>query len=81
MKASPYGAAFSRELEYWERALSAITDGIDVLLRVQVRWSYLESILLSGASAEHQPCCSLPRPTPHTHTHHRCPPQARTFAR
>eukprot|EP00762_Andalucia_godoyi_P004499 ANDGO_05184.mRNA.1 Dynein-1-beta heavy chain len=44
MKASRFVVAFEQHVNYWERTLSLISEGIDMLLQVQRQWMYLENI-------------------------------------
>jgi dynein heavy chain len=46
MKASPFAAAFPGELDKWEKALSTISEVVDLVLGVQRQWMYLENIFL-----------------------------------
>ena len=64
MKASPYGSAFAVELAYRERSLNAVTDGVEMLLRVQSRWSYLGNhmnrvVFIATRAHNRYLCCSL----------------------
>lgn len=44
MKASRFGRAFEKEVDYWERCLSLILEIIEMILTVQRQWMYLEVV-------------------------------------
>jgi hypothetical protein len=44
MKSSPYYKEFDTKIDYWEQAISQITETLEILLAVQGKWKYLESI-------------------------------------
>lgn len=43
-KSSPYYKQFNEKIDFWENNISLITETIELLLGVQGKWSYLESI-------------------------------------
>ena len=44
MKASPYYKQFDDKIDAWEQNIAKITDCLEVLIQVQEKWQYLESI-------------------------------------
>jgi len=48
MKASPYYPSFAKDLDYWEKILSTISEIVDLQLNVQRQWMYLESIFMAS---------------------------------
>jgi len=44
MKSSPYYKEFDQKIDFWESNISAITETLEILLAVQGKWKYLESI-------------------------------------
>ncbi|CDS41066.1 dynein heavy chain [Echinococcus multilocularis] len=46
MKASRFVKPFEHEVDLWERALSKITETIELLLTVQRQWLYMETIFM-----------------------------------
>jgi dynein heavy chain len=44
MKSSPYYKEFDTKIDYWEHSISSITETLEILLQVQSKWKYLESI-------------------------------------
>jgi dynein heavy chain len=44
MKSSPYYKEFDTKIDLWEGNISAITETLEILLAVQGKWKYLESI-------------------------------------
>jgi dynein heavy chain len=44
MKSSPYYKEFSEKIDYWEGQIATITETLEILLQVQSKWKYLESI-------------------------------------
>jgi dynein heavy chain len=43
-KSSPYYKQFNEKIDFWENNISLITETIELLLQVQGKWLYLESI-------------------------------------
>lgn len=43
-KSSPYYKEFDTLIDHWEANISQITETLEVLLAVQGKWKYLESI-------------------------------------
>jgi dynein heavy chain len=48
MKGSPYYPSFAKELDFWEKTLSTISEIVDLQLNVQRAWMYLESIFVAS---------------------------------
>ena len=46
MKSSPYYKQFDDKIDTWENNIAQITETLELLLAVQGKWSYLESIFL-----------------------------------
>lgn len=46
MKSSPYYKQFDDKVDFWENNIAQITETIELLLAVQGKWSYLESIFI-----------------------------------
>jgi dynein heavy chain, axonemal len=44
MKSSPYYKEFDTKIDYWELNISQITETLEMLMAVQDKWKYLESI-------------------------------------
>jgi dynein heavy chain len=44
MKSSPYYSQFDDKIDLWENNIAQITETLELLLAVQGKWSYLESI-------------------------------------
>ena len=44
MKSSPYYKQFDDKIDFWENNIAQITETLELLLAVQGKWSYLESI-------------------------------------
>eukprot|EP00435_Cladocopium_sp_Y103_P015241 s2361_g3.t1 len=55
MKGSPYAAEFKDRLEDWEKYLTAVQDVVDVWLKVQGVWLYLEPIFSSEDIMQQMP--------------------------
>lgn len=43
-KSSPYYKEFDTKIDYWEQMIAQITETIEILMAVQGKWTYLESI-------------------------------------
>ena len=54
MKASRYAAAFLVSLDRWEKALSLISETVEMLMGVQRKWMYLESIFVGSEDIRKQ---------------------------
>ena len=54
MKASKYYSAFKEKIDFWERILSTISEIVDMLLTVQRKWMYLESIFMAAGDISKQ---------------------------
>lgn len=55
MKGSPYAAQFADRLQEWEEFLKGVQDAIDVWLKVQSVWLYLEPIFSSDDIMQQMP--------------------------
>jgi dynein heavy chain len=44
MKSSPYYKEFDTKIDAWEANIAQITETLEVLMAVQEKWKYLESI-------------------------------------
>lgn len=44
MKSSPYYKQFDDKIDSWENNIAQITETLELLIAVQGKWSYLESI-------------------------------------
>jgi dynein heavy chain len=44
MKSSPYYKEFDTKIDTWEANIAQITETLEVLMAVQEKWKYLESI-------------------------------------
>ena len=54
MKASRFAAAFQATLEQWEKALSHISETVEMIMGVQRKWMYLESIFVGSEDIRKQ---------------------------
>eukprot|EP00966_Prymnesium_polylepis_P320783 7377156-Prymnesium_polylepis.1 len=54
MKASRFAASFLGELDKWEKALSHISETIEMMMGVQRKWMYLESIFVGSEDIRKQ---------------------------
>eukprot|EP00743_Colponemidia_sp_Colp-15_P025432 GILK01038455.1.p1 GENE.GILK01038455.1~~GILK01038455.1.p1 ORF type:complete len:292 (-),score=77.18 GILK01038455.1:1-819(-) len=54
MKASSFYLPFDKQVEYWEHALTKISETVDMMLTVQRQWMYLESIFIGSADIRKQ---------------------------
>ena len=54
MKASKFFSSFKESINYWEQALSAVSEVIDTQLMVQRQWMYLESIFVGSEDIRRQ---------------------------
>lgn len=43
-KSSPFYKEFDTDIDYWESTISQITETLEILIAVQSKWKYLESI-------------------------------------
>jgi dynein heavy chain len=43
-KSSPFYKEFDTDIDYWESTISQITVTLEILIAVQSKWKYLESI-------------------------------------
>lgn len=48
VSSSRYAAAFHKEIDYWQKATSTISDCVECWLVVQMKWTYLEGIFLGS---------------------------------
>jgi len=51
MKASKFFLVFEKEISHWEKALSLISETIEMVLQVQRSWMYLENIFIGEKSS------------------------------
>ena len=51
MKASKFYGSFKEKIDFWESGLSLVSEVVDMLLTVQRKWMYLESIFIGADSA------------------------------
>lgn len=49
MKSSPYYKQFEDKIDLWETNITTVTETLELLLSVQGKWSYLESIFKGQA--------------------------------
>ena len=56
MKASRFSLAFADRLNYWEKALSMISECVELIMGVQRQWMYLENIF-AGSGPPRPPLC------------------------
>lgn len=54
MKSSPYYKEFDTSIDKWEAAITQITETLEILLAVQNKWKYLESIFKGQADIAKQ---------------------------
>jgi dynein heavy chain len=54
MKASKFSIAFREKLDYWEKALSMVSEVTDQGLNVQRQWMYLENIFIGSEDIKRQ---------------------------
>ncbi len=54
MKASKFYASFQTKIDNWESTLSLISEIVEMILAVQRKWIYLESIFMSGGDIAKQ---------------------------
>lgn len=54
MKSSPYYKEFDTKIDYWEQCIAQITETLEILLQVQSKWKYLESIFKGQADIAKQ---------------------------
>lgn len=43
-KSSPFYKEFDTDIDHWESTISQITETLEILIAVQSKWKYLESI-------------------------------------
>ena len=54
MKASKFYGSFQVKIDDWEHILSVVSEVIEMILGVQRKWIYLESIFMSGGDIARQ---------------------------
>jgi dynein heavy chain len=54
MKASKFYASFGEQIDYWDTTLNVVLEVVDLLLTVQRKWMYLESIFMAGGDISKQ---------------------------
>ena len=52
MKSSPYYKQFEDKIDLWETNIATITETLELLLSVQGKWNYLESIFKGQADIQ-----------------------------
>lgn len=57
IKASKFYNSFADKIDKWEKALNAVSETVDLILTVQKKWMYLESIFMASEDI----CKQLPR--------------------
>lgn len=57
IKASKFYNSFAEKIDKWEKALNAVSETVDLILTVQKKWMYLESIFMASEDI----CKQLPR--------------------
>lgn len=53
-QASKYFVVFEKEITYWEKTLSHISETIEIILQVQRNWMYLENIFIGSEDIRKQ---------------------------
>lgn len=48
IKASKFYNSFGKKVDKWEKALNAVSETVDLILTVQRKWMYLESIFMAS---------------------------------
>lgn len=54
MKASKYFVVFEKDLTFWEKTLSLVSETIEIILTVQRNWMYLENIFVGSEDIRKQ---------------------------
>ena len=54
MKASKFYGSFKSKIDFWESGLSLVSEVVDMLLTVQRKWMYLESIFMAAGDINKQ---------------------------
>ena len=54
MKASKFYGSFKEKIDFWESGLSLVSEVVDMLLTVQRKWMYLESIFMAAGDINKQ---------------------------
>ncbi len=54
MKASKFFVVFEKEITYWEKTLSHISETVEIILQVQRSWMYLENIFIGSEDIRKQ---------------------------
>lgn len=57
IKASKFYNSFAEKIDKWEKALNSVSETVDLILNVQKKWMYLESIFMASEDI----CKQLPR--------------------
>eukprot|EP00752_Nemacystus_decipiens_P009956 g8879.t1 len=57
IKASKFYNSFAEKIDKWEKALNGVSETVDLILNVQKKWMYLESIFMASEDI----CKQLPR--------------------
>ncbi|GFH10192.1 uncharacterized protein HaLaN_05461 [Haematococcus lacustris] len=54
MKASKFFVVFEKDISYWEKTLSHISETVEIILQVQRNWMYLENIFIGSEDIRKQ---------------------------
>lgn len=57
IKASKFYNSFAEKIDRWEKALNGVSETVDLIMTVQKKWMYLESIFMASEDI----CKQLPR--------------------
>lgn len=57
IKASKFYNSFAEKIDKWEKALNGVSETVDLIVNVQKKWMYLESIFMASEDI----CKQLPR--------------------
>lgn len=57
IKASKFYNSFAEKIDRWEKSLNGVSETVDLILTVQKKWMYLESIFMASEDI----CKQLPR--------------------
>lgn len=54
LQASKFFVVFEKQISYWEKTLSHISETIEIILQVQRNWMYLENIFIGSEDIRKQ---------------------------
>ncbi|CAM9908112.1 unnamed protein product [Laminaria digitata] len=57
IKASKFYNSFAEKIDRWEKSLNGVSETVDLIMTVQKKWMYLESIFMASEDI----CKQLPR--------------------